>query len=298
MDKLQALRTFVAIVDHGGLTRAAESLGTSLPSVVRILATLEREVGVRLINRTTRRMHLTDEGSLYLEQCRAILAAVVEADASLAARRVEPAGRLALTAPVLFGRLHVVPIVSGFLQRHAGVNVEVSLLDRAVGLVEEGLDVGVRIGKLADTSLVAIPVGELRRVVCASPAYLRKHGVPKTPEALREHACIRFAGVSLGGEWRFRVGNRTQGVAVTARLVTNQVDAALRACEDGLGVGMFLSYQVAAAISERKLRYVLIEFELDPVPVQVIYPAARLRSSTVRAFVDFAVPRLRAARFD
>jgi len=298
VDKLQALATFVRIVDRGGLTRAAESLGTSLPSVVRILATLEREVGVRLINRTTRRMHLTDEGSLYLAQCRAILAAVREADASLAARRVEPAGRLAVTAPVLFGRLHVVPLVTQFLQRHAGVHGDVSLLDRPVGLVEEGLDAGVRIGKLADTSLVAIPVGELRRVVCASPAYLRKHGVPKTPEALREHACIRFEGLSLAGEWRFRAGKRKQSVAVTARLVTNQVDAALRACEDGLGVGMFLSYQVAQAVSERRLRYVLTEFEREPVPVQVIYPGARLHSSTVRAFVDFAVPRLRAARFD
>lgn len=297
MDKLQAMATFVRIVERGGLTRAAESLGTSLPSVVRILAALETEVGVRLLNRTTRRIHLTDEGALYLEQCRTILAAVRDADASLAARRNEPAGRLAITAPVLFGRRYVVPIVTGFLARHAGVNGEVLLLDRAVGLVEEGLDAGVRIGRLADSSLVAIPVGELRRVVCASPAYLRKHGVPRTPDELREHACIRFGGLTPG-EWRFRVGRRTVGVAVRARFVTNQVDAALAACEDGLGLGMFLSYQVAAAVSGRKLRYVLTGFEREPVPVQVIYPTARLRSGTVRAFVDFAVPRLRALRFD
>jgi len=297
VDKLQALQTFVSIVDRGGLTRAAESLGTSLPSVVRILAGLEREVGVRLLNRTTRRMHLTDEGSLYLEQCRAILAAVRDADASLAARRLAPAGRLAVTAPVLFGRRHVVPIVTGFLARHAAVEAELSLLDRAVGLVDEGLDVGVRIGKLADSSLVAVAVGEVRRVVCASPAYLRKHGVPETPEALRGHACIRFAGVTPASEWRFRKGRRTEAVAVKARLLTNQVDAALRACEDGLGIGMFLSYQVAPSVAGRKLRYLLTDFEREPVPVQVIYPTARLRSSTVRAFVDFAVPRLRAMRF-
>ena len=296
MDKLQALQTFVSIVDRGGLTRAAESLGTSLPSVVRILAGLEREVGVRLLNRTTRRMHLTDEGSLYLE-CRAILAAVRDADASLAARRLAPAGRLAVTAPVLFGRRHVVPIVTAFLARHAAVEAELSLLDRAVGLVDEGLDLGVRIGKLADSSLVAVAVGEVRRVVCASPAYLRKHGVPETPEALRGHACIRFAGVTPASEWRFRKGRRTEAVAVKARLVTNQVDAALRACEDGLGIGMFLSYQVAPSVAGRKLRYLLTDFEREPVPVQVIYPTARLRSSTVRAFVDFAVPRLRAMRF-
>jgi len=298
MDKLQALATFVRIVDKGGLTRAAESLRTSLPSVVRILAALERDVGVRLLNRTTRRMHLTDEGALYLEQCRAILAAVGDADASLAARRIAPAGRLAVTAPVLFGRRHVAPIVTEFLDRHAEVNGELTLLDRPVGLVEEGLDVGVRIGKLADSSLVAVPVGEVRRVVCASPAYLRKHGVPKDPAALREHACIRFTGVAAGTGWRFGRGRRTKDVAVTARLVTNQVDAALRACEDGVGIGLFLSYQVAPALAGRKLRYVLADFEREPVPVQVIYPAARLRSGTVRAFVDLAVTRLRATRLD
>ncbi|MFO1311233.1 MAG: LysR family transcriptional regulator [Burkholderiales bacterium] len=298
MDKLQALETFARIVDRGGLTRAAESLGTSLPSVVRILAGLEREVGVRLLHRTTRRMHLTDEGALYLEQARAILAAVREADASLAARRVAPAGRLAITAPVLFGRRHVVPIVDEFLAQHAAVHAEVSLLDRPVGLVEEGLDAGVRIGRLADSSLVAVGVGEVRHVLCASPAYLRRHGIPKTPAALREHACIRFTGLTPGNEWRFRAGRRSESVAVAARLVTNQVDAALRACEDGLGIGRFLSYQVAPAVAERRLRYLLAAFEPEPVPVHVIYPTARLRSGTVRAFVDLAVARLRALRFD
>lgn len=298
MDKLQALATFVAIVDHGGLTRAAESIGTSLPSVVRTLAALEREVGVRLLNRTTRRMHLTDEGTVYLEQCRAILAAVREADASLAARRVEPAGRLSVTAPVLFGRRHVVPVVDEFLSRHAAVRGELTLLDRPVGLVEEGIDVGIRIGRLADTSLVAIPVGEVRRVVCASPAYLRRHGVPKAPRELSGHAGIRFTSLVSGAQWRFGQGRASESVTVRERFATNQVDAALRACEDGLGIGMFLSYQVAPLVAERRLRYVLSAFEREPVPVHVIYPAARLRSGTVRAFVELAVSRLRASRFD
>jgi len=297
LDKLQAMTTFVRIVEGGSLTRAAEALGTSLPSVVRTLAALEHDVGVRLLNRTTRRIHLTDEGSLYLEQCRAILTAVRDADASLAARQSEPRGRLAMTAPVLFGRRHVAPIVTDFLRRHAEVNADLLLLDRPVNLLEEGLDAGVRIGVLADSSLVAIPVGTLRRVVCASPDYLRKHGVPKTPDDLRDHACVRVSGLSTAGDWRFKAGRRSVGVAIRARFATNQVDAGVAACENGLGPGMFLSYQVAASIAQRKLRYILSSFEPDPVPINVIYPSARLRSGTLRAFVDFAVPVLRAARF-
>ena len=156
---------------------------------------------------------------------------------------------------------------------------------------------GVRIGALADSSLVAIPVGSLRRVVCASPQYLRKRGVPKVPEDLRGHRCVRFTGLAPGTEWRFKVGRRTVAVAVATRFATNQVDAAIAACIDGLGPAMFLSYQVAAAVAERKLRYVLPEFERDPVPVNVIYPQARLRSINVRAFVDLAVSALRATRF-
>lgn len=298
MDKLHAMATFVRIVERGSLTRAAESLSTSLPSVVRTLATLERDVGVRLINRTTRRLHLTDEGALYVEQCRTILAAVRDADAALAARQAEPQGRLAVTAPVLFGRRYVAPVMSAFLGRHAAVSAELLLLDRQVGIVEEGLDAGVRIGALADSSLVALPVGQVRRVVCASPQYLRRHGVPATPDDLRDRACVRFIGVTPGADWRFAVGRRTVAIAVATRFATNQVDAAIAACEQGLGPGMFLSYQVAEAVAARRLRYVLAGFEREPVPVSVIYPQARLRSGAVRAFVDLAVATLRGTRFD
>ena len=298
MDKLAAMGTFVRIVERGSLTRAAESLGTSLPSVVRTLASLEREVGTRLLNRTTRRIHLSDDGALYLEQCRAILAAVRDADASLAARQQAPRGRLAITAPVLFGRRHVAPIVTDFLVRHPQVSAELLLLDRPVSLVEEGLDVAVRIGVLADSSLVGIAVGSLRRVVCASPDYLRKHGVPSSPEDVRHHACVRFGGVTNGPDWRFKVGRRAIAVPTAARFSTNHVDAAVDACMRGLGLGMFLSYQVADEVAARKLRYALRDFEDDAVPIHVIYPSARLRSGTLRAFVDFAVPRLRRVRFE
>ncbi|MFO1315812.1 MAG: LysR family transcriptional regulator [Burkholderiales bacterium] len=297
MDKLQAMATFVRIVERGSLTRAAESLGTSLPSVVRTLAALERELGVRLLNRTTRRIHVTDEGALYVDRCRAVLAAIGDAEAALASRRAEPQGRLAVTAPVLFGRRFVAPVVNAYLARFRAASVDLLLLDRPVGLVEEGLDVGVRIGALADSSLVAVPVGTMRRVVCASPAYLRAHGVPRVPDDVRTHAAVRFAGVTPGSDWRFRVGRRTVAVPVTSRLVCNQVDAAVAACIDGVGLGTFLSYQVAAAVAERRLRYVLEPFEPEPVPVSVIYPHARLPSTNVRAFVDLAVPTLRETRF-
>jgi DNA-binding transcriptional LysR family regulator len=297
MDKLQAMAAFVRIVETGSLTRAAQSLSTSLPSVVRTLASLERELDVRLLNRTTRRMHLTDEGAQYIGQCRAILAAVRDAEATLDSRRAEPQGRIAVTAPVLFGRRYVAPVVNEYLARHRAVTADLLLVDRPVGIVEEGLDVGVRIGALADSSLVAIPVGMLRRVACASPQYLRKHGVPRKPEDLRGHACIRFSALTPGTQWRFRVGRRSVATPVSTRLTCNQVDAATAACIDGIGIAMFLSYQVAGAVSERQLRYVLEEFEQEPVPVHVIYPHARLPSATVRAFVELAVARLRATRF-
>jgi len=297
MDKLEAMTTFVRIVECGSLTRAAEALATSLPTVVRTLAALEHNLGVRLLNRTTRRIHLTDEGALYLDQCRAILEAVRDAESSLAARQLEPQGRLAITAPILFGRRYVAPLVNAFLAWHPAVNAELSLLDRPVNVIDEGLDVGVRIGVLADSSLVAIPVGSLRRVVCASPQYLRKHGVPQTPEDLRRRPCVRFMGLTPASDWRFRIGRRNVAIGVATRLATNQVDAAIAACEAGLGPAMFLSYQVAAAVAQRKLRYLLSQFELPPVPVNVIYPHAKLRSANVRAFVDLAVSTLRATRF-
>ena len=297
MDKLSAMATFVRIVERGSLTAAAEALDTSLPSVVRTLASLERHLGVRLLNRTTRRIHLTDEGRQYLEHCRVILAAVDESEVTLASRKAEPQGRLAITASVLFGRRHVVPIVSEFIARHPGVYVDLLLLDRVVNLIEEGLDVGVRIGRLADSSLVAIPVGHVRRVICASPRYLRRHRTPRAPQELRVHRCISFTAVTPGNEWHFSVGGRDQAIPITRVMSCNQVDAAIEACVNGLGLGMFLSYQVAPYRASRMLRYVLEDFEPPPLPVQLVYPHSKLLSTTVRAFVDVCVNTLRQTSF-
>lgn len=298
MDKLRAMAAFVAIADKGSLTAAAASTGASLPAVVRTLAALEASLGVRLINRTTRRLHLTEEGTQYLDHCRAVLGAIRDAEASLASRRTEPQGRLAVTASVLFGRRYVAPIVNDFVSRYAEVGVELLLLDRIVNLIDDGIDVGVRIGHLRDSSLIALPVGRVRRVVCASPKYLRRHGTPRTPADLSAHRCVHFAQAAGDREWHFREGRRSVGVAISSRLVVNQADAAIDACVAGLGLGNFLSYQTAPQVAAHELRYVLEDYEPEPVPIHLVYPHSRLQSAKVRVFVDACVERLRALRFD
>jgi DNA-binding transcriptional LysR family regulator len=296
MDKLRAMASFARIIDKGSLTGAAADLGVSLPSMVRTLAALERELGATLLNRTTRRSHLTDEGRQYLEQCRAILAQVQQAEAGLHSRRAAPRGRLAVTASVLFGRNYVAPIMSEFLQRHPEVTADLLFVDRVVSLVEEGLDGAVRIGRLADSSLAAIPLGRMRRVVCASPAYLRSRGVPRRPEDLRAHRCVRFTGLAPQAEWTFRSPPRK--VAISSVLTCNQADAAIEACAAGLGLGSFLSYMVAPLMRAGKLKYVLEEFETEALPVTFLYPHSRMLSPTVRAFADLCVAKLRQAKFD
>src|SRR5712692_9568295 len=278
------MTTFARIVDKGSLTAAANALDTSLPTVVRTLAALERELGASLLNRTTRRIHLTDAGARYLERCRAILSEVQDAEAKLSSSQAEPQGRLTVTASVLFGRRYVAPIVSEFILRHRDVNVEMLLVDRVVNAVEEGLDVAIRIGHLRDSSLVAIRIGEVRRVVCASPQYLRRHGTPRTPQEIRAHLCVRHSGTSPRNEWNFRIGRRAVSVPI--------------ACANGLGLGTFLSYQTAPYRRSNKIRYVLEEFETEPMPVQVVYPHTRRLSTTVRAFVDECVRKLRQVRLD
>lgn len=292
MDRLRAMEVFVRIVETGSLTAAADALRKTVPSVVRTLAALESEVGVRLLNRTTRRSSLSDEGREYYERCRRVLAEVEAADAMLSSRRVEPKGRLRLTAPVMYGRMHVAPVVTDFIARYPGVEVELLLLDRVVDLVEEGIDAGVRIAHLPESSLVAVRVGETRRVVCAAPGYLKVAGQLSTPADLSAHRCVVFTGLTANSEWSFG-GKPPVRVPVHALLRSNQFDVAVDACLKGLGCGQFLCYQVEAFIDAGKLRRVLGEFEPPPVPIQVVYPHARLLSPNVRAFMDFAVARLR-----
>ena len=298
MDKLNAMATFVRIVEKGSLTAAAVGLDTSVPSVVRTLAALERQLGIRLLNRTTRRLHLTDEGAQYLERCRAILSIVQETEASLTSGRTELQGKLTITASVLFGRRYVAPIVNDFLQRHPNVTAELLFVDRIVNLVEEGIDIAVRIGHLGDSSLVAIPVGKVRRVICASPDYLQRRGTPRTPTEIRVHACVRHTGLAPRADWHFRAGRRPVSVPINPSISCNDIDTSLDACVNGRGLGLFLSYQTAPYRDAKKLRYILEEFETEPLPVQVVYPQSRLVTGKVRAFLDECVSKLRQVPFD
>ncbi len=287
MDKLAAMQTFVAIVDAGSLTAAARTLGKAPPTVVRSLSMLEQMLGTRLLQRTTRRMSLTVEGRQYLERCRTILAEVARAEQVLSSQHADPRGELRVTAPVAYGRLKVVPAVTRFLQAHDKVSVDLLLLDRVVNLVEEGLDVGVRIAPLVDSSSIATRVGEVRRVVVASPRLLRRHPAPRHPRQLAELPTVRFEGGSAGSSWTFDDQGRRITVLVAGRLTCNHIEAAVDACVQGLGFGQFLSYQVESMVARRKLRIVLPRFEPAPIPVHVMFAHARLMSPRNRAFVDW-----------
>src|SRR5512145_1043382 len=250
------MRVFVEIVDRGSLTAAARSLDRSLPAVVRTLATLERSLGTVLLRRTTRRMSLTEEGRAYLERCRRILADVEDAEDLVGPGRGEPRGPLRVTAPVLFGQMHVAPELVEFVRRHPAVRVELLLLDRVVDLVDEGIDAAVRIAHLADSSLIAVPVGRVRRVVCASPDLLRALGEPARPEDLADRPCVLFPGIAPGNAWHFQDGGRELSVQVRGGFTTNHATAAIEACAAGLGFGLFLSYQVEPHLRAKRLRRV------------------------------------------
>src|SRR5262245_15042451 len=283
------MTSFVRIVDRGSLTSAASDLGVSLPSMVRALASLEPQLGATLLNRTTRRLHLTDEGRQYLERCRAILGQVQEAETALHSRRAAPRGRLAVTAPSLFGQRYVAPLMSEFLRRHPEVSGELLLVDRVVNLVEEGVDAAVRIGHLPDSSLVAIPLGNVRRVMCASPAYLRAHGAPRRLEDLRGHRGVRVTGL---------VQPLPRKALMATVLTCNEANSAIDACAGGLGLGSFVSYMVAPLVRTGRLKYVLEDIEIEPQPVNLLYPQSRLLSPTVRAFADLCTKKLRGSPFD
>lgn len=289
MDRFAHLTAFVAVADLAGFAPAARLLGLSPPAITRQIATLEEHLGVRLLQRTTRSVTLTDAGRRYLERARRILADLREADDNAEAERASPAGRLVVAAPALFGRLHVAPLLTSYLALHPAVTSELLLADRMVNLVEEGVDVAVRIGLLADSTLVARRLGETRRIVVASPDYLKAHGAPHQPDDLPGHMLINFT--ALGGavaEWRFLVQGRDEAVTIAPRYVTNSADAAIWHAEQGGGMAMVLAYQAAEAIRDGRLVPVLRNFEPKPAPIQMVYPTSRLLSAKVRAFVQHA----------
>jgi DNA-binding transcriptional LysR family regulator len=286
MDRIDAMQAFVAVADLRGFAPAARKLGLSPSSVTRLVAALEDRLGARLLQRTTRSVTLTDVGARYLERARRILADVEEAEGSAEGERTRPSGRLVVSAPVGFGRLHVSPLMSAFLTRYPEVSAELRLADRMINLVEDGVDLAVRIGHLADSSLVARHVGEMRRIVVASSAYLKQRGEPRTPEAIASHATIQFGAMSASPDWRFVDDGREIRVACTPRFTTNSADAAIQYAEQGGGLTRVLAYQAAEAIKAGRLNIVLEKFEEPPLPIHLVYPTSRLLSAKVRAFVD------------
>ncbi|HKB00307.1 MAG TPA: LysR substrate-binding domain-containing protein, partial [Methyloceanibacter sp.] len=252
------------------------------------------ELDTRLITRTTRRLVLTESGRSYAATCRQVLDELDDAGRRVAGAQTEPRGELALTAPVVFGRLHVLPIVAAFLNAFPRVAARMLLVDRVVDLVEEGLDVGVRIGALPDSTLRATRVGAIRLIACASPSYLAAHGVPATPSELARHQCISFSTFTHPERWTFgAVGKREARVTVSPRLVVNSADAAIDASTAGLGIVRVLSYQAQASLADRSLRRILKPFEPEAMPVNLIHREDRLPRSKVQSFVAFAAPRLR-----
>jgi DNA-binding transcriptional LysR family regulator len=292
VDKLQAIQTFVCIVEHGSLTAAAAILGRSLPSVVRTLAALEHDLDTRLLARTTRRIALTEEGRRYLEHARHILTAVQDAEAELSAARAEPGGHLSITTPVMFGQMHVVSGVAAFLSRHPQARVDMLLVDRVVNLVDEGIDIAVRIAHLDDSGLVARRVGSIRRMVCASPGYLARAGRPRHPRDVQNFESLLTQPHESGAVWRMRDGKRGVKAHPAGRFSANHVAGTLNACLEGLGLGRFLSYQVDAFVREGRLAVLLEEFEPPPVPVSLVHANARLVPTRIRAMVDWLAEHL------
>jgi DNA-binding transcriptional LysR family regulator len=294
MDRLTAIRVFAAIAEAGSFSAAGRRLGMPLTTVSRHLSALEEALDVRLITRTTRRLTLTEPGRSYLETCRRVLADLDEAERRLAGEQAEPQGSLALTAPILFGQTHVQPVVHAYLQAFPRMAARLLLADRLVDLVEEGLDLGIRIGHLPDSSMRATALGSVRHVTCASPAYLETAGVPEAPKALAGHSCISFGAFSLPERWVY-AGRKPQSVTVAPRLVVNTAVAAIDAAKAGLGVVRVLSYQAADSIRDGSLRVILEAFEPAPLPVNLIHREDRLPQVKVQSFVKLAVPRLRKA---
>jgi len=286
MDKLEAMAVFSSVAEQRSFAAAARKHGLSASSVTRIVAALEARLGARLLQRTTRSVTTTDAGARYLERAKAILAAVADADGAAEAERHEPSGRFALTAPSLFGRLHVAPVMGELLRRHRAVLGELTLSDRAANLVEEGIDAAVRIGDLADSSLVARVVGATRRVVVASPEYLARSRKLITPASLTDHELIQFTAITPTSDWQFQHEARARRVSVRPRYVTNSADAAIDHAERGGGLTMALAYQVMNAVRGGRLRVVLARFEPPPLPIHIVYPSTKLLSAKVRAFIE------------
>lgn len=292
MDRLDTMRIFVAVATQGSFAEAARRLRLSPSVVTRSVAQLEDRLGLTLLNRTTRSLRLTERGQVYLESCRQILDDYESAERRARGEDGEPRGEMIIAAPILFGRLHVLPIVRDLLDAHPALSVRLSLSDRNVSLVDEGIDAAVRVGELADSSLIAVRLGAVSRVVVASPDYLARRGAPAAPADLAAHDTIAFEGLDVGGAWRF--GDGEKAVRVQPRLGVNSGDATIAAAEAGVGIARPLSYQVRASVEAGRLVVLLQAHAPPPMPVSIVYPARRIASANVAVFVKAARSRFRS----
>jgi DNA-binding transcriptional LysR family regulator len=292
VDRLHEMEVFVAVADAGSFARAGKQLRISPPAVTRAVSSLEERLGARLLNRTTRSLRLTEAGLRFLESARRLLGEIEAAERGATGETAEPSGHLSVTASVTFGRAAVAPIVSEFLRSQPRVTASLMLVDRVVNLVEEGIDVAVRIGQLPDSTLFARRVGEVQRILVASPGYLAKHGEPRSPADLKRHSILALSGLMPNREWRFVDGAAAGRVALQPRFDVNDATCAIEAAEAGDGITIALSYMVAQKIADGRLAPVLARYAPPPVAVQLVHPQSRLVAPKVRAFVDFAAPRL------
>lgn len=295
MDRLHAMEVFAAVADKGSFAEAARSLRLSPPAVTRAVAALEERLGARLLQRTTRSLRLTEAGIRFLADAQRILHDIEEAEDAAAGAHAVPRGILHVTAPVLFGRMYVAPVLRDFLDLYPTLTADTLFVDRVVNIAEEGLDVAIRIGALPDSSLTAIRVGSVRRVVFGTPAYFAEHGVPRHPGELAGHRLISSESGAAVVDWRFVEDGRAIGVRVKPLMFVNTLDTAIDAALSGWAVARTLSYQTAALVAEGRLRTVLERFEPEPLPIHIVHQEGRRASAKLRNFVDFAAERLRAA---
>ncbi len=293
MDRIQEMTVFAALADQTSFAGVARHFGLSTATVTRAVASLESRLGVLLVVRNTRNMRLTEAGQRFAVDCHRLLADLAEAENAAGGLHALPGGLLTVTAPQMFGALHVTPVLTRFLSQYPAVEIRAILVDRVVSMLDEGVDVAVRIGPLPDSSLTAIPVGSVRRMVCASPAYLAEHGTPQHPDDLRHHSTISTSASERPPHWQFRVDGHDYSVDVGSRLSLTSFQAAIGAAVQDWGLTQVPYYQIREHLRDGKLACVLEAFEIEPEPVHVVYLEGRRGSSKVRSFVDFCVEALR-----
>ena len=289
MDRFDAMSVFVRVVETGSLSAAARAIPMSLTSVSRHVSALETQFGMQLLRRTTRHIALTNEGRLFFERAKSILAELDDVGALLSAGHDEPTGRLRIAAPTLLGRTVIAPLLPRFLAGHAAVSVELLLIDRAVNLVEENIHLVIRVGRLPDSALVARKLGDVSMIVCAAPSYIERRGAPGSPDELRQHDCLVFSDHPGPVDWRFKSAGARHSARITGRLWANALDVLAAAAIDGAGIVRAPSWQVAQDIERGRLQRILQDYETTPAPVNVLFERARRTSPSVRAFLDYLV---------